>query len=308
MTPLHISYRDPNQLRPRANNPRIHSRRQLEKIADSIRQFGFITAVLIDGNDCIVAGHGRVEAAKAVGLAEIPTTLVDHLSPDDIRAYVIADNRLAELAGWDRSLLILELQELSISEDFDLTVTGFDTAEIDIMISASESTFERADEIQPIDRTEPPVSREGDLWQIGRHRLLCLSALDQSAYPILLGPAKAQVVFTDPPYNVRINQVSRQKNKSREFVMASGEMRGDEYRAFFAHGVQQSQSCERRRLNTLHMHRLAAHPRCPGCGRRHLHRAEKCLCVGEIECRHGELLSLATRACMRFQKRLRSAY
>jgi DNA modification methylase len=235
MTAFRIVYKNPNQLRPRANNPRIHSRRQIKKIADSIRQFGFVHAVLIDATEGIVAGHGRVEAAKTLGLTEIPTVQVGHLSPENIRAYVIADNRLAELAGWNRNLLTVELQELSVNQNFDATVTGFDTADIDIMISASsETALDPVDEVPVIDRTQTPVSRQGDLWQIGRHRLLCSSALDTTAYQHPLGSSKAQLVFTDPPYNVRIKQVTRRKDKSREFVMASGEMRRDEYRAFLS--------------------------------------------------------------------------
>jgi ParB-like chromosome segregation protein Spo0J len=124
---LQISYKDPRQLRPRARNPRTHSPKQIKQIAASIKEFGFISPVLVDGTDAIIAGHGRVEAAKLIGMGDVPTVRVDHLSAAQIRAYVIADNKLAENAGWDRELLALELQELSVELNFDVTVTGFET-------------------------------------------------------------------------------------------------------------------------------------------------------------------------------------
>ena len=135
MPALKIKYKDPGQLRPRAKNPRTHTAKQIKQIAASIKEFGFINPILIDGADGIIAGHARVEAAKLIGMSDVPTVRVDHLTPAQIRAYVIADNRLAENAGWDRALLALELQELSVELNFDVTVTGFETAEIDLLIS-----------------------------------------------------------------------------------------------------------------------------------------------------------------------------
>jgi ParB-like chromosome segregation protein Spo0J len=164
MAILKIRYNDPSQLRPRASNPRTHTAKQIKQIAASIKEFGFINSVLIDGANGIVAGHARVEAAKLLGMNDVPTVRVDHLSPAQIRAYVIADNRLAENAGWDQSLLAIELQELSVGLNFDVTVTGFETAEIDLMISElDESTADEADEIPPIDRSVPAVSSHGDV-------------------------------------------------------------------------------------------------------------------------------------------------
>ena len=124
MRPLKVVYKDPAQLLVCNRNPRTHTSRQIKQIATSIKQFGFVNPVLIDGSDTIIAGHGRVEAAKLLGMRDIPTVRVDHLTPAQIRAYVIADNRLAELAGWDRKLLALELQELSVQPDFDVSVTA----------------------------------------------------------------------------------------------------------------------------------------------------------------------------------------
>ncbi|MGO9458793.1 MAG: ParB/Srx family N-terminal domain-containing protein [Rhodomicrobium sp.] len=134
MSTLKVSYRDPAQLRRRDRNPRTHTPNQIKQIAASIEEFGFINPVLIDGSGGIIAGHGRVEAAKLLGMGDIPTVCAGHLSPAQVRAYVIADNRLAELAGWDRKLLALELQELSVQPDFDVAITGFETAEVDILI------------------------------------------------------------------------------------------------------------------------------------------------------------------------------
>ena len=235
MGKLTIRYNDPRKLNPRTKNPRTHTPRQIKQIATSIQEFGFINPVLVDGSDGIVAGHARVEAAISLGMTDVPTVRVDHLSPAQIRAYVIADNRLAEKAGWDRGLLALELQELSIEPNFDVTVTGFDTAEIDILISeASDAEPDEADVIPEIDRSEPAVSRTGDLWRIGEHFLLCGDALKPASYKRLLRGKRAQMVFTDPPYNVRIagNVSGLGKVKHREFAMASGEMSQREFTGF----------------------------------------------------------------------------
>jgi hypothetical protein len=224
---LKITYKDPAQLRPRARNPRTHTAKQIRQIQASIKEFGFINPVLIDGADGIIAGHGRVEASKLAGMSDVPTVRVDHLTPAQIRAYVIADNKLAENAGWDRELLTLELQELSVELNFDVTVTGFETAEIDLLIEKmNEDTSDDAEELPEIDRSIPAVTRVGDCWRIGNHFLLCGDALKADSYDKLLGTQKAQVVFTDPPYNVAIaeNVSGLGKNKHREFAMASGEM------------------------------------------------------------------------------------
>lgn len=235
MTALKIIYKAPAQLKPRAKNPRTHTAKQIKQIAASIKEFGFINPVLIDGADGIIAGHGRVEAAKLLGMGDIPTVRVDHLTPAQIRAYVIADNRLAENAGWDSALLALELQELSVELNFDVTVTGFETAEIDILIGQlHDNAADEADEIPAIDRTVPAVSRPGDRWLIGDHVLLCGDALSKESYTKLLGSKKAQLVFTDPPYNVAIegNVSGLGKTKHREFAMASGEMSRLEFTRF----------------------------------------------------------------------------
>lgn len=232
---MQILHKSPNELRQRTSNPRTHDARQVRQIATSIEKFGFVNPVLVDSKNCLIAGHGRLAAAKLLGMDDIPTLRVDHLTPAQIRAYVIADNKLAENAGWDRKLLALELQELAVELDFDITVTGFETAEIDLLINELNEKAEDASDLIPeIDRSRPAISRLGDLWRIGDHALLCGDALEAGSYQALLAPKKAQLVFTDPPYNVRIGgHVSGLgKVQHREFSMASGEMNQSEFTRF----------------------------------------------------------------------------
>ncbi|HEV7265501.1 MAG TPA: ParB/Srx family N-terminal domain-containing protein [Falsiroseomonas sp.] len=229
---LAITYQQLNALVPRTNNPRTHSKRQIAQIAASIRRFGFTNPVLVDDANGIIAGHGRVAAARDLGMAEVPTLRLAEMSEADIRAYVIADNRLAENAGWDRQLLGLELQYLSeLDIDLDVTITGFELPEIDILIGelslapAGEGKDSTADEVPPVAQG-PAVTQSGDVWHIGLHRLICGDATLADTYQRLLGTARAQMVFTDPPYNVPIegHVCGLGGVKHREFAMASGEM------------------------------------------------------------------------------------
>ena len=246
MAALKITYKDPAQLKPRAKNPRTHTPKQLKQIAASIKEFGFINPILMDGTGGIIAGHGRVEAAKLAGMTDLPTVRVDHLTPAQIRAYVIADNRIAENAGWDRELLALELQELSVEPNFDVTITGFETGEIDFLVTElGQDTPDEADQVPEIDRSIPAVTRRGDLWQIGNHFLHCGDALVRESYARLLGTRKANLVFIDPPYNVPIagNVSGLGKAKHREFVMASGEMTSVEFTGFLAKTFEHLVAC-----------------------------------------------------------------
>jgi DNA modification methylase len=216
-------------LKPSARNPRTHSDRQLRQIADSMRQFGFTNPVLIDADGGVIAGHGRLEAARLLGLEQVPTIRLDQMSEAQKRAYVLADNRLAENAGWDRELLALELQYLTKLElDFDVTVTGFATAEIDLLLGELDvgQTVEQADEVPAVDGASAAVSRLGDLWLLGKHRLLCADATRAESFDRLLDGASAQMVFTDPPYNVPIDGhvCGSGAIRHREFAMAAGEM------------------------------------------------------------------------------------
>lgn len=219
-------------LKPWANNPRTHSKKQIRQIADSIREFGFVNPVLIDGQNRIIAGHGRVEAAKLLGVTEVPAVRIDHLTETQIRAYVIADNKHALNAGWDAGLLKLELKELSVNLGFDVTLTGFETAEIDQLILIGDA--DEDDEVPEPNKSRPAVSRMGDLWRIGRHFVLCGDATKASSYQRLLAGQQAQLVFTDPPYNVPIKgHVSGLgKVQHDEFAMASGEMDRGQFTEF----------------------------------------------------------------------------
>jgi hypothetical protein len=177
LTGLQIAYLPPERLRPSPNNARTHSKKQLKKIARSIARFGFVNPVLISDDCEIIAGHGRVEAAKMLGLKQVPTVRLSNLSPADRRAYVITDNRLAELAGWDRELLATELQGLLDLQFDDIELTGFSLGEIDLLLD--EAAENKAEEPRPEDELPanslqgPAVSTAGDLWVLGPHRLLC---------------------------------------------------------------------------------------------------------------------------------------
>ena len=233
-----VAPRGVNTLRPNPRSARTHSAKQIRQIAASIREFGFITPALIDAEGRIIAGHGRVEAAKMLGMTEIPTIRLDHMSEAQMRAYAIADNRLAELAGWDDELIALELQYLSEPElDFQIEITGFETAEIDILIEKlAVDEPDEADAIPEFDRKLPPVSKFGDLWLLGKNRLLCGDALKPESLQRLMDATKARMVFIDPPYNVRIDGhvCGLGAVKHADFAMASGEMSEAEFTSFLA--------------------------------------------------------------------------
>lgn len=215
-------------LRPYAGNARTHSKKQIRQIASSIERFGFTNPVLVSDEGEIIAGHGRVMAAQLLGMTEVPTLALSHLSAAERRAYVLADNKLALNAGWDSDILAIELQGL-IDLDFDLELTGFGLAEIDIILDdarerSTKLKSEREDQIPPTPAV--PVTCRGDLWLLGHHRLLCGDAREPADYAMLLGDERADLVFTDPPYNVPIDGhvCGSGSVKHREFAMASGEM------------------------------------------------------------------------------------
>lgn len=223
-------------LQPNSRNARTHSSKQVAQIAASIQQFGFINPVLIDKDGVIIAGHGRVVAATQLGMTAVPCIRIEHLSETQKRAYIIADNRLAELAGWDTEILAIELQHLSdLDLGFDVTITGFSTPEIDVLIGGLEARPQKPDPADAVPEVVgPTVTRLGDIWQIGPHRLICGDATDPETTARLLAGEAAQMVFTDPPYNVRIDgHVSGLgKVRHREFAMASGEMSEVEFAGF----------------------------------------------------------------------------
>lgn len=226
--------RRPGDLKPWPGNPRIHSDKQLAKLKISIQKFGFTAPVLVDEAGTILSGHGRVQAAKALDLPTIPTRVIPDLSEAKKRAYVIADNKLAQLAGWDATLLKDEL-ELLIAENFDIETTGFSTAEIDILFDdAEEPTGSDPDDLQPNVIATEVVSQVGDLWRLGNHFLLCGDALSPDSYKTIMQGDLAQMVISDPPHNVPIDGhvCGSGKIHHNEFKMASGEMTPIEFTAF----------------------------------------------------------------------------
>lgn len=231
---LKIIYRKVDDLIPYGQNARTHSDKQICQIAASIRQFGFVNPILVGVDNMIIAGHGRLAAAKLAKMRDVPTVRLDHLSDAERRALVIADNRLAELAGWDTDTLQVELLELdALDLDFDLEITGFETAELDNFLSPPDPNDDGDDEIPPTD-DGPPVTRLGDIWVIGEHRLICGDAMKADVLEALMGKCQADMVFTDPPYNVPIDKhvCGSGKIKHREFAMGAGEMSQGEFTAF----------------------------------------------------------------------------
>ncbi len=236
-------------LKPFTQNARTHSDRQISQIAGSIEAFGFNNPVLVDHANGIIAGHGRVQAARQLSLKTVPVIRIEHLSDDEKRAYILADNRLAEKAGWDRDILAIELQHLTTSDlTFDVEITGFETAEIDLLIgdeAAGESEGEK--QVMP-NAYEPALTRTGDVWHLGDHRLCCGNSLDPAAWEAAMGGERARAVFTDPPYNVPVSGhiCGLGAVRHREFAMASGEMSRKEFTTFLKHSLdlQRQFSCD----------------------------------------------------------------
>ena len=190
------------KLLPYARNARTHSDEQIAKIAASIAEFGFVNPILAGADGLIVAGHGRLLAARKLGLDEVPVVVLDHLSDTQRRALVLADNRLAELSSWDQDLLRIELEALE-EADFDLDLTGFDEAFLDDLFSEEPDNAGHTDPDSAPEAPTEPITQPGDIWQLGEHRLVCGDATDALAYQRLFpDDHRADMVFTDPPYNV----------------------------------------------------------------------------------------------------------
>jgi len=189
-----------DKLVPYANNARTHSPEQVNKLRSSLREFGFINPIIIDKDYGIIAGHGRLLAAREEGYTEVPCVLADHLTEAQKKAYILADNRMAMDAGWDEELLRIEIEALK-AEDFDVLMTGFDEKELSKLFDdgseAKEDDFDVDGELQ-----KPCISRMGDIWTLGRHRLICGDSTKPETYEALMEGRKANLVVTDPPYNV----------------------------------------------------------------------------------------------------------
>lgn len=191
-----------DELIPYANNARTHSKEQIKKLRSSLREFGFVNPILIDKDKNIIAGHGRVEAAKEEGIKSVPCVLVEHLTEAQKKAYILADNRLALDSGWDKELLALELENLK-ELDFDINLTGFDAAEIEDLFSNIHDKEVKDDDFD-VDAAleEEPISKQGDIWILGKHRLICGDSTKAETYEKLMEGKKANLVVTDPPYGV----------------------------------------------------------------------------------------------------------
>ena len=211
-----------------SGNARTHSKKQIQQLARSIEKFGFNNPVLVGDDNMIIAGHGRVAAAELAGMSDVPTIRLSHLSAAERRAYVLADNKLAQNAGWDNELLAFEMQSL-IESDFDLSLTGFESIEVDQILDdwaeASSSYVDAPEDLVP-ETQKHVVTKLGDIWKLGNHLLLCGDARSSDDLRKLLGDEKVDIIFTDPPYNVPIdgNVCGLGKIRHREFAMAAGEM------------------------------------------------------------------------------------
>lgn len=238
--PIAITYRRLSELKFDAQNPRQHSARQIRQIARSISSFGFNVPILVDANLRILAGHGRAQAVRELGWIEVPTISLEHLTAEQARAFMIADNRLTENSTWNDGLLAEQLKELSVLNlDFNLEATGFDMGEIDLRIEAlrpEHNEEEDPADLIPSGSLRPPVCQLGDLWLLGRHRVCCGDALDSRAFGLLMDDGPADMVFTDPPYNVAIDGHASGLGAihHREFAMASGEMDAVEFTTFLS--------------------------------------------------------------------------
>ncbi|MBC7671491.1 MAG: ParB N-terminal domain-containing protein [Polaromonas sp.] len=230
----------PGELRPARRNARTHSEAQVAAIVESLRAFGAINPVVVDRQKRIVAGHARWEAAKRLGLDAVPVLLVEHLGEDELRLYAIADNRLAERAGWDESILAIEFSELEIAcPELSLSLSGFDLPRIEwLCAGATQEKWTDLDKEVEVP-ARAPVTLPGDLWLLGeQHRLLCGDSSSQSDVRRVMGDDLASVVATDPPYNLPAKDYSgKGKNKHADFAMGAGEMSRDAFTAFLASAV-----------------------------------------------------------------------
>jgi len=242
---LSIEYRPLASLRFDPQNARLHSKKQIRQIARSVQTFGFNVPVLIDGKGQLIAGHGRALAAQLLGVTDVPTIRLEHLTEAQTRAFMIADNRLTENSVWDDRLLAEQLKALAELElDFSVDVTGFEMSEIDLMIEdlapASRGKDDPADAI-PDFGTKPQVTRAGDLWVLDRHRVCCGDARNGAAYSSVMEDRRADMGFADPPYNDPIDGYVTGFGKVHhpEFAVASGEMSESEFTDFLTNVLAQ---------------------------------------------------------------------
>lgn len=243
-----IEYVSPDSLTPYPGNARTHNRKQRRALEASIRRFGYTQPALVTSRGEIIAGHGRVEAAKSLGLPTIPIIQIDHFTDAERRAYILADNQLALKAGWDREILATELQNL-IEVGFDLDITGFDAPEVDFLLEIADQTRQDLDTEDALPDTaldRPAVTRPGDIWLLGskthQHKLACGDSQDCATISSLMTSDRATLLMSDPPYNRRVKDISgKGRVRHSEFVMASGEKNETQFieflRAFLSASV-----------------------------------------------------------------------
>lgn len=237
---LQVTQQPIGRLKPDPRNARLHPPKHVQQLAKSISAFGFNVPLLVDAECHVIAGHGRLLAAQQLGWSEVPTITLEHLTPDQVRAFRVADNRLSDCSTWDDRLLAEQLKELAGAYlDFDLDAIGFDVPEIDLLIQGLGDLDEEPADENPPANNEPIVSCVGDVWNLGPHRIACGSALDPAVYDVLLQGHQASMAFTDPPYNVAIKgHVSGNGAvQHAEFAMASGEMSPEAFTAFLSQSL-----------------------------------------------------------------------
>lgn len=222
-----------NEIKPYENEIRNYNADHINKIVDSINEFDFTNPILIDENNVILAGHARYYAAQHIGFETIPSIIISHLNNSQKKAYRIADNKLCEKGQWNKNLLELEIKSFDIPNlEFPIELTGFSTTEIDLIIN---DEIQKEDNIEDFIDQNNIISKPGDIWQLGNHKLLCGDSLDIKNYKLLFNNEKANMIFTDPPYNVKISghvQTNSGKINHKEFAFASGEMNADEFTSF----------------------------------------------------------------------------
>ncbi len=237
MTDLQIEYRAIDALIPHARNAKQHTDAQVAQIAASIREFGWGAPILVDGQNNVVAGHGRLLAARKLGLTQVPVVPMNHLTDIQRRALILADNKIGENAAWDTELLTLELEELK-DAGFDLNLTGFSSEEWEALMSGDDETKEGLSDDDAVpDVEENPISQPGDLWLLGEHKLLCGDATKSDDYQILLGEELVDMAFTDPPYNVNYANSAKDKLRGKHRPIMNDNL-GDEFDIFLTAACQ----------------------------------------------------------------------
>ncbi len=230
MNPIHIEYRQVDALIPYARNAKQHPDAQVAQIAASIREFGWGAPILVDGNNNVIAGHGRLLAARKLGMAEVPVVSMDHLTDTQRRALILADNKIGENASWEDELLGIELSELK-DAGFDLELTGFSTEEWEALIAGEETDKEGLTDEDAVPQVVEPISKPGDLWVLGEHKVLCGDATKLDDYKRLLGDELVDMTFTDPPYNVNYANTAKDKMRGKNRPIMNDNL-GDSFEQF----------------------------------------------------------------------------